>query len=308
MSAPAAAPWVGVMLPVQDFGAGFGSLFEMAEECERLGFDSVWLGDHLSFRQPVVESVVATSMVAARTARIELGFGVLQAAMRHPVWLAKQLGTLAHLSGGRLGVGVGIGGENPVEWEAAGVPKRERVGRTVEILEVLPALLSGAELSHDGRYYEFEAPPLLPAPPRPPRLWMGGRSEGALRRAATLCDGWLGLWVDEARMRSSVGQLAEMAAAAGRPAPSAALVAPVLVEADPEAAQAGFSRFLDLQYGLPYERIGRWCLGGEAAAVAARLRGLVEAGCGGFVLMPAAADPLASLEGLAEVRALLLAS
>jgi alkanesulfonate monooxygenase SsuD/methylene tetrahydromethanopterin reductase-like flavin-dependent oxidoreductase (luciferase family) len=295
------------MLPVQDFGGGFEPFFAIALESERLGFDSTWVGDHLSFRRPVVESVVASAMVAARTSRIEVGFGVLQIAMRHPVWIAKQLGTLAHLSGERLQVGLGIGGENPAEWAAAGVPKKQRVGRTVEIMEVLPKLLSGEPVSHSGRYYEFEAPALLPAPARRPSLWMGGRSEGALRRAAEHADGWLGLWVDERRMRESCAEMEPLAAAAGRPAPRAALVVPVLVEPDPAAAEAAFSRFVDAQYGIPFEKVSRWCLSGSAEQVAASLAGLREAGADGFVLMPAAADPLRALEGLAQVRSLLRA-
>jgi alkanesulfonate monooxygenase SsuD/methylene tetrahydromethanopterin reductase-like flavin-dependent oxidoreductase (luciferase family) len=221
------------------------------------------------------------------------------------VWLAKQLGTLCHLSGERIELGVGIGGENPAEWAAAGVPKGERVGRTVELMRLLPALLSGEPVRHVGRHYDVDSPALLPAPERQPRLWMGGRAEGALRRAARLADGWLGLWVDVERLRTSNERLAECAREAGRPAPDTALVVPVLIEEDAASAEAGFARFTQLQYDSDYERFARWCIGGSVEEVAGRIVELNAAGASGFVLMSAAFDPLGELERLAEVRSIL---
>lgn len=295
-------PWVGLMLPVQDFGGGFGELLETGAEAERCGFDSVWVGDHLAFRQPVVESVVTASMLAARTARIKIGFGVLQIAMRQPVWLAKQLGTLAVLAGERIEVGVGIGGENPEEWAAAGVAPAGRAKRTAELMRLLRELLAGEPVSWAGERYELEAPALLPAPARQPKLWVGGRSEGALRRAAELGDGWLALWADAERLRRSNAAMAEIAAAAGRPAPETALVVAVLVEPDPERATRRFGEFAAIQYGLEFEQISRWCVHGDAERVAAQLAELTAAGVSGFVLMPASTDPRPELESLAEVK------
>lgn len=296
------APWIGVMLPVQDLGAGLQAPFDMARAADRAGLDSVWVGDHLSFRRPIVEAIVTASMIAATTTMVNVGFGVLQAAMRHPVWLAKQLGTLAALSGGRLEIGVGIGGENPAEWAAAGVPVDERVGRTSELLAILPGLLAGRPLEHSGRYYDFDAPALLPAPERVPKVWVGGRSDGALRRTAQLADGWLGLWVDEERLARSVATMREAASEAGRPLPESALVVPVVVEEDAARAREHFVHFAREQYGLEYERIERWGIAGSAATIAERLRSLADAGASGFVLMSAAADPLAEIDRLAEVR------
>ncbi|WCB91808.1 F420-dependent glucose-6-phosphate dehydrogenase [Baekduia alba] len=291
------------MLPVQDFGDGFAPSLAMARESERLGFDSVWIGDHLVFRQPIVEAIVMASTVAAITDSITIGFGVLQLALRDPVWLAKQLGTLAHLSGDRIEVGVGLGGENPAEWLAARVPPSERVGRTAELMKLMPALLSGQPVTHSGRYYSLDVPALRPAPERTPTLWMGGRSEGALRRAARLADGWLGLWVDEARLARSVADMAALAAEADRPAPATALVVPVIVQPDPAVAEQELTRFVAMQYGGDYQRFARWCVSGSVDAVAERLSRLAAAGATGFVLMPAARDPLADLEPLAAVRA-----
>lgn len=304
-SAPG-APWVGLMMPVQDFGGGFGELLEMGAEAERSGFDSIWVGDHLAFRQPVVEAVVTAAMLAARTERVTIGFGILQIAMRQPAFLAKQLGTLAALAGERIELGVGIGGENPAEWAAAGVSPSGRVKRTVEMVGLVRALLAGEPVRWEGERYELEAPALLPAPARQPKLWMGGRSKGALRRAAELADGWLALWVDDERIRRSAAEMAELAAAAGRPPPETALVVAVLVEPDPERAARRFGEFVGIQYGLEFERVSRWCVHGDAEAVAAQLAVLAGAGVTGFVLMPATTDPRLELESLAQLKPLLL--
>jgi alkanesulfonate monooxygenase SsuD/methylene tetrahydromethanopterin reductase-like flavin-dependent oxidoreductase (luciferase family) len=297
--------WIGLMMPVQDFGGGFQQLLDTGAEAEGLGFDSIWVGDHLAFRQPVVEAIVTAAMLAARTERVTVGFGVLQLAMRHPVWLAKQLGTLATLAGERVELGVGIGGENPAEWTAAGVPRDERVGRTVEMVAILRSLLAGEPVSWEGRYYELESPALLPAPRQQPKLWMGGRSAAALQRAGELADGWLGLWADERRTRESVEEIARVAAAAGRPTPAAALVVPVLIEPDRRRAEPRLREFVGAQYGIEFERVSRWCLSGDAESVAGALAGLGRAGAEGFVLMPASADARRELESLAELKALL---
>jgi alkanesulfonate monooxygenase SsuD/methylene tetrahydromethanopterin reductase-like flavin-dependent oxidoreductase (luciferase family) len=290
------------MLPVQDLGLGVDAPLRIAVEAERLGLDSLWVGDHLSFRHPIIESVVTASMVAAVTRDIRLGFGVLQLAMRHPVWIAKQLSTLAVLSGERLELGVGVGGENPSEWAAAGIPVDERVGRTNELLAVMPKLLSGQPVTHSGRYYSFESPALLPAPRNPVSIWMGGRSDGALRRAATSADGWLGLWVDVPAMERSVAALDEFASEAGRRRPTAALVVPVVIDANPTKVREQFSRFMREHYGVEYERVARWCVGGTTEEITVRLCELLDAGCTGFVLSSVATDPLGQLNGLMTVR------
>src|SRR6185369_12346784 len=116
-------PRIGVMLPNSGaVGGGAYAVVEAARQAERLGFDSVWSVDHLAFHSGVLEPVVTLAAAAAVTERVELGFGVLLAALRHPALLAKQLGSLHTLSGDRLHLGIGVGGENPAEWAAAGVP------------------------------------------------------------------------------------------------------------------------------------------------------------------------------------------
>src|SRR6266700_3396196 len=114
-----------------------------ARRAEAAGFDGVYLGDHLLHPHPLLESIVTLAAVAAVTRRISLGPCVLLFGLRHPVLLAKQLGTLAAFAPGRLRVGVGVGGEYPAEFEAAGVPLSERGKRMEMVLRSVRSLLSG---------------------------------------------------------------------------------------------------------------------------------------------------------------------
>ena len=95
---------------------------DAAQRAEAAGFDGVYVGDHMLHPHPILESIVTLSAVATSTGRVALGTCVLLVALRQPLVLAKQLGTLAAFAPGRLRVGVGVGGEYPGEFEAAGVP------------------------------------------------------------------------------------------------------------------------------------------------------------------------------------------
>jgi alkanesulfonate monooxygenase SsuD/methylene tetrahydromethanopterin reductase-like flavin-dependent oxidoreductase (luciferase family) len=100
--------------------------FALVRRCEALGLDSVWTGDHVSFHHPLYDSLTLLASYAGITSRIELGSGVYLLALRRPAVVAKITSTLDVLCGGRLIFGVGVGGENPKEFEACGVPHRER--------------------------------------------------------------------------------------------------------------------------------------------------------------------------------------
>ena len=122
---------------------------------EAAGFDSVWAGDHISFHIPLLESLTLLSFVAAATERIGLATGVYLVPLRHPTTSAKVISTLDVLSGGRLTLGVGVGGEFPPEFEAAGVPVKERGSRTDESIEIMRRLWSEDRVEHSGRHFRF---------------------------------------------------------------------------------------------------------------------------------------------------------
>jgi probable F420-dependent oxidoreductase len=298
----------GVMLPTFDpFRTGPPPLARGAALAEDLGFDAGWVGDHLAFHPPVLDALGALCAAAAVTRRLLLGTGVLLLPMRHPVWTAKQVATVDALAPGRVLLGVGVGGENPAEWEAAGVPVRERGRRLDESLVILAALLRGDAVDHPGPLLPTRAPVLEPVPAVPPPLVVGGRSEAALRRAARVGEGWLGVWMSPRRVREVAERLAELAAAHDRPVPTVLMMVFVHVVGpgdDPEAARAEAAALVRGQYGLPFEALERWVVVGDERAVADALGALRAAGAAGFVLVPAASEPLRQYERLASVRAL----
>ena len=124
--------------------------FALAQRVEASGFDSIWTGDHVSFHNPLYESLTLLASYAGITKRIKLGTAVYLLALRHPTVVAKITSTLDVLSAGRLIFGVGVGGENPKEFEACGIPHHERGARVNEGIEVLRALWTQTPASFSG--------------------------------------------------------------------------------------------------------------------------------------------------------------
>src|SRR6266436_3807536 len=170
-----------------------GEQFELVRRLEAIGYDSVWTGDHVSFHNPIYESLTLLASYVPITHRIKLGVAVYLLALRSPAVAAKMTATLDVLSGGRLIFGVGVGGENPKEFEVSGVPHRERGARVTEAIEVVRALWRDTPASFNGRFTQFETVSIDPKPvqrPGPP-IWVGGRSDAALARAGRQGDGWI---------------------------------------------------------------------------------------------------------------------
>lgn len=292
----------GVMLPTFDpFRAGVPPLLDGAVLAEQLGFDSGWVGDHLSFHPPVLDALGALSGAAGRTRTLALGTGVLLLPLRHPVWTAKQVSTVDALAPGRLLLGVGVGGENPEEWLAAGVPVGERGARLDESLEIVTALLRGEAVDHQGPLLPTRSPVLEPVPATPPPIVVGGRSDVALRRAARVGDAWMGVWMSPRRAAQAAERLGELTS--GRPVPAMLMMVFVHVgDGDEGAALDEAAAFVHGQYGLPFEALERWALVGGEQRVADGLDALADAGVSGVILVPAARDPLEQYRRLAALR------
>lgn len=269
----------------------------MAEE---LGFPTAWVGDHLAFRPPWLDSLTSLAAGFTATSRIRLGTSVLLGALREPAWLAKQVATLQYISANRLQLGLGAGGENPDEWTAVAVPRAERFRRTDAILEALPALLSGEPCVVPAPY-DRPVPALLPAAPTPP-LWVGGRADGALRRAVRLADGWLGAFVSADRIPEQRGRLSEIAAECGRPVPAVGMSVFVHVDPSVRVAEDAARSFFAGLYGMDLDRVRRYCVLGDVETVTEGLAAYAAAGVTSFTLVPLAIDVLQQYERLAHVR------
>ncbi len=293
----------GVLLPSFDpFRTGEPSqVVTAARLAEELDFDAAWVGDHLACPAPGLDAVTCLAAAAAVTERISLGFSVMLLGVRATAWTAKQLISIDALSGGRLVLGVGVGGEFPEEFEAAGVPLRERGARLDETLSVLPDLLTGRPVDHDGATLALRIPPLEPAMAAPPRILVGGRGEAALRRAARFGDAWLPMWLTPERLAQRAGRLAELAAEQGRPTPELALLVGVHVDDDLGRARREAAAHIHGQYRLPLEVVERWSALGSIERVLAYLEAHVAAGVDELVLMPLGREPLRQYERLAEV-------
>ena len=144
--------------------------------------------------------ITATSLLAAQ-AELPVYVGLYLLPLRHPVPVARQLATIAQLAPGRLTLGVGIGGEDRHEIEVCGVDPKTRGRRMDECLQILRGLADGTPVTFDGEFFSLQDALIVPAPSPPIPLIVGGRSDAAVSRAATLGDGWLGIWVSPRRSR-----------------------------------------------------------------------------------------------------------
>jgi probable F420-dependent oxidoreductase len=257
------------------------ALVELADRC---GYDSMWVGDHVSFAVPILDPLLQLAQAAVVSRRLTLGTGVYLLPLRHPAPVAKQVATLDHLSEGRLIFGVGVGGEFPKEYELCGVPLHERGPRLAEGVGVLRKLWSGEPVSHTGRFYgPFSEVAMRPPPRQPggPPIWFGGRSEAALRRIGRLGDGYLSYVVTPDMYRSALSTIGEAAEAAGRaPAPfGTGHLLFARLDHSYEAALDAATETLSVRYAMDFRKPAmRYCALGTPQQVAERIHAFREAG------------------------------
>jgi probable F420-dependent oxidoreductase len=266
--------------------------FELVQRLETLGYDSVWTGDHMSFHNPIYESMTLLASYAPITRRIKLGVAVYLLALRSPAVAAKTAATLDVLSGGRLVFGVGVGGENPKEFELCGVPHKERGARVNEAIDVVRTLWRDTPASFSGRFTRFESVSIDPKPiQQPPPIWIGGRSDAALKRAGRQGDGWVSYVVQADRYAQSLDKI--RAAAGGRSLDgfTAAHLVFITVGRDFEAAKEAWVRVLSKRYAQDFEPLAkRYGVIGTPEQCAEQLEVFRAAGCNYF-LVSAIGDP-----------------
>jgi probable F420-dependent oxidoreductase len=268
-------------------------LGDLAAEAEALGYASLWAGDHVAFPSPILDPLQVLACFAARTERIRLGTCVYLLALRHPTAVAKMVASLDFMAGGRFVFGVGVGGEFPGEFRACGVPVTERGARTNEGIAALRRLWAGEEAPHRGRFFDISPVRIAPPPVQGAQLpvWIGGRTEAALRRAARLGDGYVGYLLDADGFRQRMQRVRELTVAAGRPATavSASLMTFAIVDRDRDQARSRAGAMLGAMYGRPMDKAAaRYCITGSPADCREAAAAYAAAGCEHLVLTPLA--------------------
>ena len=224
----------GVGLPHFRQLASAEAITTVAQQAEALGFDSVWVSDHIvvpnsaipRFGEVFFEPFMTLAYVAGKTKRIRLGTSVIILPYRNPLFMAKALATLDVLSGGRLIVGAAVGWLAE-EFEALGIPFTERGARSDEALKVMRALWTEAEPTFEGRFFRFGQIRAEPKPlqkPHPP-IWIGGNSQAAFRRAAEFAGAWHPSHRPVEEMAAGAKQFKALAKARGRDPNSLGIVA-----------------------------------------------------------------------------------
>jgi len=283
-------------------------LRDFVDRVEAAGIDRLCVGDHVTFKGGTgFDGLQNATVAAVLSSRVTIETAVYLLPLRHPVPVARQVNSLAILSAGRFVFGVGVGGDDPAEMRACGVDPSRRGARTDEALTIIRALLAGESVNFEGRHFHLDGVQVLPPPPVPVPIVVGGRSNAALRRTARLGDGWLGLWVSPGRYSEACSQIARFAESAGRVVASWRHAMHVWCgfDADRERAAARLAAEMESLYQTPFARFAQYCPLGSPSDVADALRPYIDVGCRAFNLIATAATPDAALDGAHALRALL---
>lgn len=201
-------------------------LTELARTAEEVGFDAIALPDSLFFMEsaaadypytrdgsrmwnadtPWVDPLIATAAMGAVTSSLRFYTNVLKLGSRNPLLLARQVGSVANLTGNRFGLGVGIGWA-PEEFEWCGVPYERRGARADEMIEVIKKVLAGGMVEHHGEFFDFDRLQMSPAPSAPVPFYIGGHTKVALKRAARVGDGWTSAMMTAAQLAETIAAI-----------------------------------------------------------------------------------------------------
>ena len=256
---------------------------ELAQQIECLEFDILGCGEHVSLYGDTANGFVSLSIAAGVTKKIRLMSAITLVPLYPAALLAKMGAALDVASGGRYTMGVGVGGEFPNEFEACGVPVNQRGARTDDALEVLTRVWSETDVTYKGRYTTLENFSLKPMPtqkPRPP-IYVSGRSEAAMRRAAKYADGWLPYMYTPEHLAESIEKIKAYGEEAGRDM-SDFTFGMYIFSAVHENKDTGIKYAADrlsVQYNQDFsKRVHRYALAGDPQTCEMRLKDYVDAG------------------------------
>jgi alkanesulfonate monooxygenase SsuD/methylene tetrahydromethanopterin reductase-like flavin-dependent oxidoreductase (luciferase family) len=303
---------IGILLPTREVilsgRADPGSIYDIADRTEALGFHSVWVGDSV-VAKPRLDALTTLAAVGARTRRIRLGTAVYLAALRNPVLVAHMVATVDWLSRGRVDLGIGYSRPNdPVqehEYKILGHDPAQRIKLSEELVRIIRKLWSENDVSYAGNFSSFEHVTVEPKPTQPGGvpIWLASNNvEPGLKRVARMADGWLNNLTDPKIYQECLAKIRAYATEAGRDAQS---IEPglyfTLAAGDENAIRAG-QNFLSQYYNRPYDAVAKAmiCVMGSWDHVLDRIQAYTEAGARTLVLRFASADQIRHLESCAE--------
>jgi probable F420-dependent oxidoreductase len=279
--------------------ADFGAVVSYAKRCEDLGFDSVWVADHVLSGESggIYEPLTALAALSCRTENVYLGTSVLIASLRNPVLLADITGTIQETSDERLILGVGAGWDRH-EFESLGVSFEERGTLTDECLEIIRGLWKGEAFSFKGEHFIVKNVKIGAPPKRSPPIWIGGNSHSAIRRASK-CDAWFPTDRTVEEISRGRPELSRLIKTGERPI-VVAHICLIMEDSTIEAEQSAV--FLSKQTGDTLNKIKEWAIVGDAETAKERISNYIDAGVHYFVFsVPYTKSYEASLDRVARL-------
>ena len=293
----------GVSLPHRSPDViGMDAVRTVAQRAEALGFRDLWVTENTLDHVTCFDPVVVLTYAAALTSRIRLGASVVVLAVHSPLMVAHQWATLDYVSNGRAILGVGLGREH--HYHQFEVPTEGRVRRFREEVDIIKSLWTQEKTSYSGRFYSLDNETMSPKPVQKPHLplWMGVGHPNAVRRAASLADGWMGSGGSSiAEFGRSVPILKEALEKAGRDPETFPISKRVFmaVDDDPDVARRELNRWFTEVYHNP---AGTDASGihGTPEQVRGKLEELVALGANHLLLNPVSRH-VEQVEALAEI-------
>ena len=298
------------MLGDKDRPPSFNELWEDAALAEQMNFDQIWLGDSVCILNRARGDCLTTmGALACKTNRIKIGTVPLIAALRNPVLLAHSLATLDVISNGRISVGVSVAGTaeyNEREFIACGVPFHQKAGRLSESIVLMRRLWSEESFAFNGKYYQFKEVGLLPKPMQKPGIpiWIAAaKNDNALRRVATLGDGWVTIAHNLQDFASRRQKIDAYAAELGRQndVRGSLLFASINLGRDGETAKEQGWSWMERFFGRPRREItSQATIFGTVKECAEILHRYIDAGLTGLIIRIASADEKTQMKRLIQ--------
>ena len=283
--------------------------WQMAETAERIGYDSVWVGDSITSK-PRLEPTAVMAALAARTHRVKIGTAVMLNALRHPVHLAHSIATIDNISDGRIILGLGAGRSNNQmfvdEHAAVGVPIEERAARMEESIDVLRKLWTEGDVSNPDGFYPLSGMTLEPRPVQQPvPIWLSSNwVQRGLKRVAAQGDGWITNVPSTEMFTKCWDRIEEKGQELSRDVsriPRALYISVNLNDEDEALAEG--DGFMRSYYGIPYEVVSKQllCVFGPAQKAIDVIKRYKEAGANYFIVRFASPNQMQQLEKFTEL-------